>query len=111
MDKLSASKKSSSHFSTKFAHNIYLFEHTVSNFFGYKLSFLVFFRPKQFQKSRFILQDRPRSLGLSRKGKIGIIAKFHRTDFVICSHSREVKTPSFSRMNMIFCPLPNWVLQ
>ena len=32
-----------------------------------------------FQKSRSILQDGSRSLGLFRKGKIGIIAKFHRT--------------------------------
>ena len=38
---------------------------------------------KQSQKSR--------SLGLIRKGKIRIIAKLHRTDFVICSHSREEK--------------------
>ena len=34
-----------------------------------------FFLPKQSQRSR--------SLGLLRKGKIGIIAKFHRTDLVI----------------------------
>ena len=31
------------------------------------------------------------------KGKTGIIAKFHRTDLVICSHSRERKICSHSR--------------
>ena len=33
-------------------------------------------------------------LGLFRKGKTCILAKFHRTDLVICSHSRERKTLS-----------------
>ena len=42
-----------------------------------------FFLPKQSQRSRSILKDRSRSLGLFRKGKIGIVAKFHRTDLVI----------------------------
>ena len=42
-----------------------------------------FFLPKQSQRSRSILQDGSRSLGLFRKGKIGIIAKFHRTNLVI----------------------------
>ena len=42
-----------------------------------------FFLPKQSQRSRSILEDRSRSLGLFRKGKIGIIAKFHKTDLVI----------------------------
>ena len=42
-----------------------------------------YFLPKQSQVSRSILQDGSRSLGLFRKGKIGIIAKFHRTDLVI----------------------------
>ena len=36
------------------------------------------------------------------KGKIGIIAKFHRTDLVILSHSRGTKTPSYSRINTVF---------
>ena len=36
------------------------------------------------------------------KGKIRIIAKFHRTDLVICSHSRERKPPSYSRRNTVF---------
>ena len=42
-----------------------------------------FFLPKQSQRSRSVLQDGSRSFGLFRKGKIGIIAKFHRTDLVI----------------------------
>ena len=33
---------------------------------------------------------------LPRKGITGIIAKFHRTDLVICSHSRERKTLSYN---------------
>ena len=33
-------------------------------------------------------------------GRVKLIAKFHRTDLVICSHSREGKTPSYSRINM-----------
>ena len=32
-------------------------------------------------------------LGLFRKGKTLILAKFQRTDVVICSHSREGKNP------------------
>ena len=36
--------------------------------------------------------DGSRSLGLFRKRKTCIIAKFHGTDLVICSHSREAKT-------------------
>ena len=55
-----------------------------------------FFLPKQTQRSRSVLQDRSRSLGLFRKGKIGIIAKFHRTNLVIRSHSRGTKTLSYS---------------
>ena len=42
-----------------------------------------FFLPKQSQRSRSILKDGSRSIGLFRKGKIGIIAKFHRADLVI----------------------------
>ena len=45
--------------------------------------FLWLFLPKQSQRSRSILQDGSRSLELFRKGKIGIIAKFHRTDLDI----------------------------
>ena len=40
-------------------------------------------------------------LGLFRKGKTHIIAKFHRTYLVICSLSREGKTPSYSRNNTV----------
>ena len=61
----------------------------------------VFFLPKQSKRSRSILQDGSRSFGLFRKGKIGIIAKFHRTDLVIWSHSRGTKTPSYSRINTV----------
>ena len=43
----------------------------------------IIFLPKQSQRSRSILKDGSRSLGLFRKGKIGIIAKFHRIDLVI----------------------------
>ena len=42
-----------------------------------------------------------RSLGLFRKGKTCIIAKFHRRDIVISSHSRERKSPSYSQINMV----------
>ena len=52
----------------------------------YRISLIIrqrFFLPKQSQRSRSILQDRSRSLGLFRKRKNGIIAKFHRTDLVI----------------------------
>ena len=31
----------------------------------------------------------------------GIVAKFHRTDSVICSHSREGKTLSYSQINTV----------
>ena len=37
----------------------------------------------------------------NRKDKTHIITKFHRRDFVICSHSREGKTPSYSQINKI----------
>ena len=40
-------------------------------------------------------------MGLFRKGKTHIIAKFHRTDSVICSNSRDGKTPSYSQLNTI----------
>ena len=46
------------------------------------------------------------------KGKIRITAKFHRTDLVICSHSRERKPPSYSRRNtVIICFNPRIFLQ
>ena len=65
-----------------------------------------FFLPKQSQRSRSILQDGSRSLGLFRKVKIGIIAKFHRTDLVICSCSIGTKPPSYSRINTVYVLLP-----
>ena len=52
----------------------------------YRISSVIrrsFFLPKQSQGSRSVLQDGSRSLGLFRKGKIGIIAKFQRTGLVI----------------------------
>ena len=52
----------------------------------YRISSVIrpsFFLSKQSQRSRSVLQDRSRSFGLFMKGKIGIIAKFHRTDLVI----------------------------
>ena len=36
-----------------------------------------------------------------RKGKTFIISKFHRTDSVICHHSREWKTLPYSQINTI----------
>ena len=60
-----------------------------------------FFLPKQFQKSRSILKDGSRSFGLFRKGKTCIIAKFHWTDLVNCSHSREGKTLSYRLLNTV----------
>ena len=36
------------------------------------------------------------------KGKTRIIVKFLRTDSVICSHSREGETPSYSRINRVY---------
>ena len=64
-------------------------------FFSYKTEF--FFLPEQSQKSRSLLYDGSRSLGLFRKGKTCVIAKFQRDDLVICRHSGERKTPSDSR--------------
>ena len=46
-------------------------------------------------------KDGSRSLGMFRKGKTCNTAKFHGTDFVICSHSREWETPSHSQRNMV----------
>ena len=60
-----------------------------------------FLLPKQSQRSRSVLLDGSRSLGLFRKDKIGIMAKFHRTDLVIWSHSTGTKTPSYSRINTV----------
>ena len=35
------------------------------------------------------------------KGKTHILAKFLWTDLVICSHSREGETPSYSQINTV----------
>ena len=59
-------------------------------FFSYKMEFLFFFQKIP------INQDPSRSLGLTREGKTGNTAKLHRTDLVICSHSGERKTLSYS---------------
>ena len=40
-------------------------------------------------------------LGLLRKGKTWIIAKFHRANLLICSHSREGQTQSYSQRNTV----------
>ena len=66
-------------------------------FFGYKAEF---FLPKQFKDLDPSCKI-SRSLKLFRKGKIGIIAKFHRTDLVIWCHSRGTKTLSYSRINTV----------
>ena len=44
-------------------------------------------------------------MGLFSKGKTCIIAKFQKTDLVICSHSRQGKTPSYSQINTVVLPL------
>ena len=66
--------------------------------FSYKTEF---FLSKQSQKSRSILKDGSRSLGLCGKGKTHIIAKLHWTDLVICSHFREGKTLSNGQGNTL----------
>ena len=55
-------------------------------FFDYKTDF--FFLPKQSQNL-----DGSTSLGLFRKGKTCITAKFQRIYLVICSNSRQGETP------------------
>ena len=57
------------------AHQLNAVQQQVSRvpyYFGHKMVF--FFLPKQSQKSRSILQDRSRTLGLFKKGKTGIVA-------------------------------------
>ena len=54
------------------------------------------------------------------KGRTRIIAKFHTTDLVICCHSRESKTLSYSRINTVsinilrvkynLCHIDEWML-
>ena len=62
----------------------------------YRISSLIrrcFSPSKTIQKSR--------SLGLFRKGKTRLTAKLHRTDLIICTHSREGNTLSYSRINTV----------
>ena len=72
------------------------------------------FLTKQSQKSRSVLQDGSRSLVLFRKGETRITAKLHRTDLVICTHSREGKTPSYLQINTVLllskvgAPVAQW---
>ena len=60
----------------------------------------------------FFFQNNPKDLDPSCKMdldlrdclgrvKIGFIAKFHRTDLVILSHSIWTKPPSYSRINTV----------
>ena len=62
----------------KYEHDKVASPESVLYVFGCKTEF--FFLSKQSQNSRTTLQDRSRSLGVFRKGKTCIIAKFQRTD-------------------------------
>ena len=48
-----------------------------------------FFLPKSSEKSRSVILDGSRSLGLFKEGKTCVVTNFHKTALVICSHSRE----------------------
>ena len=61
----------------------------------------------------FFIQNNPKNLDLSYKmdldlldclGRVKLIVKLHRTDLVICCHSREEKVPFCSRINMVTPP-------
>ena len=67
--------------------------------FTFKTEF--FFLPKQNKKSRSLLLDGSRALGLFRKGKTQFIAKFDMTALVICSRSKEEKRQSYSQINTV----------
>ena len=74
-------------------------------FFGYKIEFFSFQNnPKNLDPSYKIDLDVLDCLGMGlfRKDKTGIIAKFHRTDLVICCCSRDRKTLSYNRIYMGF---------
>ena len=43
-------------------------------------------------------------MGLFRKSKTRITEKLHRTDLIICTHSREGKTLSYSQINTVIIP-------
>ena len=71
----------------------------VPYFFGCKTDF---FFPKQSEKNL----DPSYKMDIDLWDCLGrvktcIIAKFHKTDLAICSYSREGKTPSHSRINMV----------
>ena len=75
-------------------------ESYIPYFLGYKRAF-------SFQNNRKNL-DPYYKMDLIRKSKTCVIAKFHRTDLVICSHSREWRshsregqTLSYSRINTV----------
>ena len=72
----------------------------VPYFFAYKTEF-------------FSFQNSPENLDPSYKmdldlwdclGRVKLILqqKLHRTDLIICTHSRERNTPSYSRINTVF---------
>ena len=54
-------------------------------FFGYRTKFLLPKHPKNLDRSSYF--------GVFRNGKTHVIAKLHRTDVVISSHSRERGKP------------------
>ena len=66
----------------------------------------IFLRLKEFFSSKTIKKNLDpsykRDLDLwDCLGMVKLISKFHRTDSVISSHSREGKTPSYSRINTV----------
>ena len=68
-------------------------------FFGYNAKMFSFQNsPKNLDPSYKTDLD---LLGLFRKGKTLIIAIFRRTDLVIRSHSKERKSPSYSRIDTV----------
>ena len=85
-------------------------QHDKINKLAYCISLLIrcIFFPFQNnpKKSKSILKNSTRSLGLFWKGKTHITAKLHRTDLVIYTHSREGKIPSYRRINMV-CAQPD----
>ena len=62
--------------------------------FGYKTEFSSFQNPIKLDQCN---KKGSRSLGLFRKGKTCITPKFHRTDSVICCHSKEGKNPIIAK--------------
>ena len=75
-----------------------------------RLQDIVFPLPKQSQKSRSVLKDRSRSLGLIRKAKTRIVAELQRCELVVCSYSRERKTLSYSRINSVERDFPKYLV-